>query len=165
VNAQVWQPYQLRQKAIDAAAAINYSREDFLRVEQDLTTEGGGAPDPGEVFWSLANRALSEAGAQGNWERLHDVYVDQARWLHEEGRRSPYTLLRDASIALLRDCATRWGMQAKVQVLACDDGAVCASNRGKTWTVAEALENPPVPHPDCANGFCRCRLGLVVLEP
>ena len=165
-NDKAWGRFNLRKKAIDAAGVIGCSQEDFLRSEQDLAARWGHAPGPGDVFWSLANHAVGEAGAQSDWQRLSLVYWSMARWLHEEGKRDPFKLLRQASIAELQGGASMFGPQAKVEAHDCNDDEVCeacACLRGKRWTVAEALEEPPVPHPACANGFCRC--GLSVIPP
>ncbi len=167
-NDRAWKRVRLRKKAIRATELLGLSESEFLNAEQSLAARFGCAPGPGDVFWSLANREIGEAGRRGDWHRTSVVYGDMARWLHEEGRRSPFELLRQASIAELRGWASSptFGPLAKVGAFDANDSHVCdacASSRDKTWTVAEALENPPVPHPDCANGFCRCTLSLLVV--
>jgi uncharacterized protein YkuJ len=164
-NDEAWGRYHFRKRAIWASEMIGCSEEDFLRTEQRLAGKWKTLPGPGDVFWSLANHAGVEAAAQGEWRHASNIYRNMGMWLYKERGESPVKLLREARIARLRDLASTNGKQARVRAFDCNDDEVCEaclSNRGKTWTVAEALDSPPVPHPDCANGLCRCSLDLVV---
>ncbi len=90
----------VRERALSSALAAGFSRAEFDAEEQSLAGCDGGEMLPGDVFLSLADRAIEEGRSAHDWPRLGAVYSLKAWWLDEAGRDS-LTALRRARQAEL----------------------------------------------------------------
>ena len=86
---------------------------------------------------------------------------EQAHLLYREG--SPHLELAGKAAQLKLQYDARRDPTRRLRVYSANEKYVCPScqalaNGRHSWTVAEALEDPPVPNPNCATGWCRCGL-------
>ncbi len=142
-----------RSTALRAAQGIGASEGQFARAASLLADEWNREPLSRDVFWRVANDAVTTAGRVKDWSRLAGIYWQMARWARGEGRDVRH-LLRSSSEAKLRSMPyTR-----RVEIATCNDLDVCAacrSNAGRQMTRATALRRLPIPN-DCEADFCRC---------
>lgn len=147
-----------RQAARDAALAearmVGATAEDFTVVERTLRSEMGAA-SPSDVFWRLANQQVMAYATAGDWVRAAQTYEAMARHLHHEGR-DPASVQKLAINAYLQDAALHYPTD-RVMVLVGCACAPCQQGPRKA-TLGELLQHCPIPHPDCAKGWCRCHL-------
>ena len=110
------------------------------------------------------NEGLLLARARGDLLKQSAIYGEQAHLLHQEEGRPYLELARKAAQLRLRYQASRDPLR-RLHVYSANDSYVCPSCQALAQpspcgrTVAEALEDPPLPNPKCASGWCRCSLG------
>jgi hypothetical protein len=162
-NDTAWERYRACNESVRIAEQLGFSRSDFERARRGLASRWGHEPPPHDVLWRLLNRGLLQAGERGDLLKQSAIYGEQAHLLYQE-EGSPYLdLARKAAQLRLQYEASR-DPTRPLHVYSANDSHVCPScralaNRRRGWTVAEALEDPPVPNPKCASGWCRCSLG------
>ncbi len=132
--------------------ALGLSGDDFDEKVIELLVDRGSAT-PGEVFWELADVALHEAKERGDHLAMSQVLGTMARALHEQGQHH-LPLQREAHRALLRSLTAEGA--TKVELDAVCGCSICKPTWGQRWLVSDALEQLPVPHERCENGFCEC---------
>ena len=161
-NDKAWEPYHAHDESVRIAQSLGFSQSDFERVQGELASHWGREPPSHDVLWRLMNEGLLLARARGDLLKQSAIYGEQAHLLYQEGR--PYLeLARKAAQLRLQYEASRDPLR-RLHVYSANDPYVCPScralaNRRRGWTVAEALEDPPLPNPKCASGWCRCSLG------
>jgi hypothetical protein len=90
-----------------------------------------------------------------HWAQEADAHWEAARKLSEQGQ--PHLeVARQAAKAQLLDLQEQ-GLVSMVEILACPDSCVaCLAQERKKFTLQQALEALPIPHPACGRGWCRC---------
>lgn len=68
------------------ARAIGATDVEWDQTEAELAERFGQTPSGGDVFWSLANKAVMEAAQAGEWHRAGMVYFQMGLHLKDEGR-------------------------------------------------------------------------------
>jgi len=112
----------------------------------------GSAP-PAEVFWELADSALQEARARRNHLAMSAILGTMARALHEQGQHH-LPVQQEAHRAFLRGLAAEGTTEVELDSrCGCP---ICKPMFGQRWLVSDALEQLPVPHEGCAEGYCQC---------
>ena len=149
-------------KARRHANNIGVDDREWERAVTELQERHGRTPSAGDVFWSLANRAINDAMGETDWHRMQMVYFEMALHLKDEGR--PFLDLRRESLrcAVRRHVveAARFGPgEPTLEVLGCrPDCEVCEPDAGRTFHASELLaDDAPVPH-DC--DWCACGVVL-----
>jgi hypothetical protein len=143
-----------RQDAVRRAKNIDISLGQFEEHEHTRGVLLGFPPKPHDVFWDLANTAAQEAAAQSNWRRLKRLHWEMAMLLYGEGR--PHLASqRESHKAELRRLAQSDGV-TRVGLVTAKCCPACQADNGRTMTVAEALEQMPLPHEGCKLGWCSC---------
>ncbi len=141
------------EQALKRANRIGISDADFVAVERELTARGPGFRS-NDVFWSAANRRLLELAQGGDDTQLANVYREMASVLAEEHR--PWMeMARQAVDAELRFIGRFTAPNARLATGGCRCDA-CAPGPELIFSVA--IKSPPIPHADCDEPPCRCRL-------
>jgi len=115
--------------------------------------------------WRKLNKKVLEASSAGDWFLAGTTYYEMAIQLEKEEkdntreRRLGYEMkLRHSQDDLKRYKTS--GVVRKVEILATDNSCEhCLKLNGKTFSLAEALKNPPIPVEECDQemGYgCRC---------
>jgi len=151
-------------KAVRLTGVLGASPEDFARTEAELRLQFGKEPFPSDVYWSLANATILKLARQRDWRNISMVYRQMARLLHEEDR--PYQhLLKEAMTADVRQIEARskesiaMGYQKSERPLHISTHACCeecAGLKDRQFTIAEALNEEPLPNRACTRGWCNC---------
>lgn len=109
---------------------------------------------PGDAFWSLANDRTLLLAQAGEWALGAAVYREMADFSVEEGR-DWRTVARLAVESTLRAMSAYTDPAEVMVVVGCDCGSC---ERGLVVAFQDALESPPIPHPDCGEPPCSCWL-------
>lgn len=156
-----------RNDCMRRSGLIGYTRQAFEAKERELGHQWNSHPQPGDVFWAMANQRVIDCLEKGDWHNAAMAYFQQALYLHDEGKPF-FHLLQEATRADLRRYATTpiAGPKSKVRILTSKGQSCpsCQKNEGKVFTIEQALRTMPIPNPSCTNlgtGWCRC---LWVLE-
>lgn len=162
-NDKAWEPYHAHDESVRIAESLGFSQSDFQRAQGKLASHWGREPPPHDVLWRLMNEGLLQAGKRGDLLKQSAIYREQAHLLYQEEGRPYLELARKAAQLRLQYEASR-DPPRRLHAYSANDPYVCPScralaNRRRGWTVAEALEDPPLPNPNCASGWCRCSLG------
>ena len=148
------QRQKVRDKALTNANLAGASTAEF-DAEEEALRERLGVALPMDVFWSLANRKAIEAVAASDWAAAASAYGAMAEQLVKEGK-DPYGVY--AKFVKYR-LMTRLEYTPPDRVLfvsGCD--CLPCQIEPRKLTFAEALENPPIPHVECEEKICHCRL-------
>ena len=112
----------------------------------------------GAARWRELTQQAQSAERSGDLGAMRQAYLNQAYFLHHEGKPHHDAARKAARCDLLR--MQRSGIQTVV-VMTCQDERVCdycQRLEGKEFDVAEALRTMPLPgsHCDRNHGLCRC---------
>jgi hypothetical protein len=157
-------PAARRAAAVEAAARVSISAQEFAREERLLAERSGGTASPGDVFWALTLRAIERYQRARDWDGAGLVYLAQARYLHEHEPATDYRdALRLAHSAAVLDIQKR-RHHARVAVDSKRCCPTCAQIDGEEYSFARAVEETPIPNPACELSWCRCTWRGVPLE-
>jgi hypothetical protein len=161
-NRKSWGEYS---EAMRCLALCGLSDADYRRAERILQKQWGVRPGPGDVVWKLMAVRTAEAMAAGDLDAIGQAYNMQAHWLHLEGRPAigPARLASKADLQAINEGIVR-GMsplQMRVVVTASSDACdACRAAAGRSYLLPQeldrALEELPIPSPDCERGRCMC---------
>ena len=144
-----------REVAIRFARRLGVGLREFEQVELAQAALTGEDSAPGDVFWELADRRVTAFADARDWDGVCATYSAQARWLFEqEPDRSHHEFQRLASAAQVHDYQMR-GHHRRVAIDAhcCPS---CDASAGREYSFAQALEDLPLPNPDCERPWCSC---------
>ena len=144
-----------REVAIRFARRLGVGLREFEQVERAQATLRGEDSAPGDVFWELADRRLTAFTDARDWDGVCTTYSAQARWLFEQEPDRPHReFQRLASAAQVHDYRER-GNHRRVAIDAhcCP---TCDASAGREYSFAQALEERPLPNPDCERSWCSC---------
>lgn len=144
-----------REVAIRFARRLGAGLREFEQVERAQATLTEESSVPGDVFWELADRYLTAFVDARDWDGVCATYSAQARWLFEqEPDRPHHEFQRLASAAQVHDYQMR-GHHRRVAIDAhcCP---TCDASAGQEYSFAQALEELPLPNPDCELSWCSC---------
>lgn len=150
-----------RNAARRKAQAIGATDADWDQAEAELTERFGQTPSGGDVFWSLANKTVVEAGQRGEWHRAGMTYFQMGLHLKDEGREF-HGLRQEAMRCFVRNelqSAAQFGYQQPVLRLngQQDERELCAADDGREFTAEQLLvDDPPVPHHYDDGRWCPC---------
>ncbi|MBN1319451.1 MAG: hypothetical protein JXA87_01285 [Thermoleophilia bacterium] len=142
--------------------AYGVGDQERREVEAELREQWGVVPSRRDVAWAAANRKVAQAGADGDFARLSSLYWHMAMQLYEEGRdhfelsrlSKKYGLLAMQNKVHPFD---HLGLRFKLVVIpACPESH---AYRGRQYSIEEALDEMPIPRPDCSYHYLSGREG------
>lgn len=133
-------------------------------TEEEIAATRKKAPyriNDADLVWSLLNKAAHESARNQDFHRLKRANYSMALFLDEEGRDFRHVLAEAAKSELWY--YRQQGVKA-VRILTAGESSceVCREHDGKVYSIAEALQQMPIPVPGCTHrmtgpaGFCRC---------
>ena len=159
-------PPQRRKKCNDCGQVIHTwtdreARKKYLLTEQETRAQELNRRD---TRWKELSEQVRVASQAGDLQALRLAYYEQAEILFVEGRNHIDTRQLSASVELRH--LQSIGIE-RVSIRTSDDERVCAHCRsweGKVISVEDALEQMPIPGPNCDDnsygnpygGRCRC---------
>lgn len=161
-NDKAWERYHAQNDSVRLAESLGFSPSDFDRAQEELASRWGHEPAPRHVLWRLMNEGLLQAQRRDDLLKQSAISRELAHLLYQEGR--PHLELARKAAQLRLRYEARRDPTRRLHVYSANDKYVCPScqalvSHHRGWAVAEALEDPPVPNPNCASGWCRCDLG------
>lgn len=154
--------YYERKKIIKMIEEIGFSEKDYYRVKDDLRKQYGHEASDKDIYWRFSNERLGILMKKADFQQMKMIYYHQAIFLAEENRDFRAVLKESARCELLNYQIS--GVVTKVEILACGNSCEqCKSINGRVLTIKQALQEMPLPHPNCTStivsekpGFCRC---------
>ncbi len=157
-----------KKKAIRRIEALGLTVADYETTEAELTKQFGTRPNPGDVYWRVANEQVMRLGdPRINGYEMQQIRSQMARHSKEEGRSAVHIQklghkerlwYEKASLAdYAGDDGSPW--RARVSANACCD--VCEELDGRIYTFDQAIEEMPIPPDGCTRGWCNCGWGNV----
>ncbi len=159
-------PPQRRKKCNDCGQVIHTwtdreARKKYLLTEQQAKAQEHSRRD---ARWKELNEQVRVASQAGDLQALRIAYYQQAEILFVEGRNHLETRRLSARVELQHIQSI--GIE-RVRVRTADDERVCSycrSLEGKDISIEDALEQMPIPGPNCDDnkeenpygGRCRC---------
>jgi hypothetical protein len=151
-----------RRKIEKRLIGLGLDREEYEAAAEDLRGQFGVAePDPGDVFWQLANNLQLQQEQAGKWSEAARTWRAMAQHLRDK-KRDPNLCL----VAMFRnelryraDLAIPGsisGALPNVTISAHGGCEVCGADDGRSIAITEAQEQMPLPHEGCSKGFCGC---------
>lgn len=139
-----------REKNLLLAGRIGYDEAAFDAQAVELTRRFGSAALPGDVYWALSNRRVTDLSRGADMAGLSSLYLEQARFLHAEGR--DWTLAATLRAQVTLASLTRY---PELIFLRCPCRP-CRELPRRTYTHGELKSEMPVPHRDCERPPCVC---------
>lgn len=140
---------------------LGLEERDFTKTRDDLAKRFGVPPSGGDVLWALSNRLAVQLMKGQDLGALNLLYFDMALFAQKQGEDVVTFRQQAARTELLRH---KQGGIKRVEILPANDACkACEGQRGKTFTIDEALEQMPIPFRECTfelvsgkPGWCRC---------
>ena len=147
---------------VNRLEALGVSAKERHDIEAKLQEQWGSPPSRRDVAWTAGNRKIEETSARGDFQALSGVYAHMARQLYDEGK-DPFEVSKLSKhfelLALQRTGLPFDSMKLRVLGL-CPESRV---HEDSLYTIEEALEEMPIPRPDCSHdqkpggfGICIC---------
>lgn len=145
---------KLRRKLLLEASKLPKTEKDWDAAEETLRSQFGSQPNPGDVFWRLANDTVVELGQKREWHALSRTYVTMQRRLIDEGR--DWTQLIGPAAETAKVALSVYdGPSDRMILLACSC-APCQTDHLRTGTVESFQRDWPLQHANCEKPPCRC---------
>lgn len=152
----------------------NITQAEFDRRKAELRKRWKQEPGDTDVIWGILNDHVVQISSKGclGTEDMHALkmtYRLMALVKHDIGK-DPHELLQEAAKwELMRLQQNPW--ITGVEILTCKNACpICQKQKGRTFTIEEALKKMPIPHPDCTfehngkRGWCRCLYVPVTMD-
>jgi len=112
-----------------------------------------------DLIWSLSNELLNTFAKKNDYSKMRGLYFDMAI-LQKKQNKEFYHLLKESRRMELYEIQKQLSndIKYKVVIIGGEPGCeYCNEFNGKSFTIEEALEEMPIPHPNCSNdGWCTC---------
>ena len=157
-------PPQRRKKCRDCGQVIHTHTDPEARKRYLLTAEESEHMDRErrDARWKELSAEIESASQSGDWGALSQAYGEQASILFGEGRPH-HDVAQEAARAQLRSFQKSGIKKVKILTVGVDTAcAGCSPLEGQVFSVAEALEQMPIPLEGCqgsnskGSGWCRC---------
>lgn len=163
-----------RNKVIRGLPVLGVGDGAYDREEQRLAEKFGKSPSPGDVYWSMANKAVQRLGRdpENNAHQIQQIYWQMG--LHRLGEGAA-----KADVQMSQRESHRWQLtnrlfqfqeaslasryKAEIRTDTCCTS--CGALEGTLYDIEEAIEVLPLPQPECEEDWCTCWWSFRIAGP
>ena len=161
-----------RSKVIRGLPVLGVGEGAYDREEQRLAKKFGKSPSPGDVYWSMANKAVQRLGRdpENNAHQIQQIYWQMGLHRRDEGAAK-------ADVQMSQRESHRWqltnwlfqhasyAIRYKAEIRTDTCCAPCGVLEGTLYDIEEAIEVPPLPQSECEQDWCTCWWAFQIDDP